>query len=63
MQLDQCTNLRACACDRCRARKLRRACDLVFALAKNATAEDSDALTTLIGVGRFHASTLDGGAR
>lgn len=63
MLLEQCSNTRACACDRCRARKLRRACDLVFALAKTTTAEDSDALTTLIGVGRFHASTLDGGAQ
>jgi hypothetical protein len=60
MQHNQCTNVRACACDRCRARKLRRACDLVFTLATKATAEDGDALTTLIGVGRFHASTLDG---
>jgi hypothetical protein len=61
MQRQQCTNARACACDQCRARKLRRACDLVFVIATKATAEDGDALTTLIGVGRFHASALDGG--
>lgn len=61
MSYEQCNAPRACACDRCRARKLRRACDLVFALAKTTPAEDSDALTTLIGVARFHAATLDGG--
>lgn len=61
MLSEQCNATRSCACSPCRARKLRHACDLVFVLAKTTTGDDADALTTLIGVGRFHAATLDGG--
>lgn len=61
MSYEQCNATRACACSRCRARKLRHACELVLVLAMTTTGDDADALTTLIGVGRFHAATLDGG--